>query len=306
MDGPIFLPRTKDTGRKDNRMRIAIPNKGRLSESALEVFEQAGLKPEFRAERALVARLGQDFQAIFVRAQDIPEFVADGAAEFGITGRDLVEESKREEVVELLDLGFGKCRLIVAVKEESPVRTPQELPAGTRVATSFPGLAERYFASLGTSIKVVPVSGAAEIAPHLGVADVIVDLSSTGSTLQVNGLREIGTILASSALLIGNRAAIENPSARKKQEELVTAVASVLRAKTKRYLMANIPRDQLEKVREILPGISGPTIVDVFDRGGWVAAHAVVDADQVYQTIARLKELGAEGILVTRIERLMP
>jgi ATP phosphoribosyltransferase len=287
-------------------MRIAIPNKGRLSESTLEVFEQAGLKAEFRAERALVARLGQDFQAIFVRAQDIPEFVADGAAEFGITGRDLVEESGRAEVTELLDLGFGKCRLIVAVREESPVSTPADLPAGTRVATSFPGLAERYFASLGIEIRIVPVSGAAEIAPHLGVADVIVDLASTGSTLQVNGLREIGTILSSSALLIGNRAALEDPTARKKQEELVTAVASVLRAKTKRYLMANVPRDRLEQVREILPGISGPTIVDVFDRGGWVAAHAVVDADQIYLTIARLKEVGAEGILVTRIERLMP
>jgi ATP phosphoribosyltransferase len=287
-------------------MRIAIPNKGRLSESTLEVFEQAGLKAEFRAERALVARLGQDFQAIFVRAQDIPEFVADGAAEFGITGRDLVEESGREEVTELLDLGFGKCRLIVAVREESPVTTPSDLPAGTRVATSFPGLAQRFFASLGIEIRIVPVSGAAEIAPHLGVADVIVDLASTGSTLQVNGLREIGTILSSSALLIGNRAALEVPTARKKQEELVTAVASVLRAKTKRYLMANVPRDRLEQVREILPGISGPTIVDVFDRGGWVAAHAVVDADQIYLTIARLKEVGAEGILVTRIERLMP
>lgn len=287
-------------------MRIAIPNKGRLSENALEVFEQAGLKAEFRAERALVARLGQDFQAIFVRAQDIPEFVADGAAEFGITGRDLVEESGRSEVTELLDLGFGKCRLIVAVKEESAIATPADLPEGTRVATSFPGLAERYFSSLGIAIRIVPVSGAAEIAPHLGVADVIVDLASTGSTLQVNGLREIGTILSSSALLIGNRAALEESSARRRQEELVTAVASVLRAKTKRYLMANVLRDQLDRVREILPGISGPTIVDVFDRGGWVAAHAVVDADQVYQTIARLKEIGAEGILVTRIERLMP
>jgi ATP phosphoribosyltransferase len=241
-----------------------------------------------------------------VRAQDIPEFVADGAAEFGITGRDLVEESGRAEVTELLDLGFGKCRLIVALREESPIATPSELPAGTRVATSFPGLAERYFTSLGIDIRIVPVSGAAEIAPHLGVADVIVDLASTGSTLQVNGLKEIGTILTSSALLIGNRAALANPDSRKKQDELVTAIASVLRAKTKRYLMANVPRERLEQVREILPGISGPTIVDVFDRGGWVAAHAVVDADQIYQTIARLKEVGAEGILVTRIERLMP
>jgi len=287
-------------------LRIAIPNKGRLSENALELFELAGLRPEFRADRALVARLGSDFQAIFVRAQDIPEFVADGAAAFGITGRDLVAESDREEVEELLDLGFGRCRLIVAVRDDSPVQDPSAIPAGTRVATSFPGLARRHFQALGIPIQVVPVSGAAEIAPHLGVADVIVDLVSTGSTLRVNGLREVGTIVDSTALLIGNRDALsaeENVLAR---EELVTAVESVIRARKKRYLMANVPRARLEEVRSVLPGISGPTIVDVLDRETWVAAHAVVEADQVYQTIARLKQLGAEGILVTRIERLMP
>ncbi len=285
-------------------LRIAIPNKGRLSQETLQVFETAGLRAEFRAERALVAQLGHAFQAIFVRAQDIPEFVADGAAEMGITGFDLVQESARPEVDSLLDLGFGRCRLIVAVREEAVARAPTDLPAGTRVATSFPGLARRFFASLDIPIQVVPVSGAAEIAPHLGVADVIVDLTSTGSTLRVNGLREVGTILQSSAHLIGNRRALAQHT--DAVRELTTALESVLRARTKRYLMANVPRDALKAVREILPGISGPTIVDVLDNEGWVAAHAVVDADQVYQTIARLKGVGAEGILVTRIERLMP
>ena len=285
-------------------LRIALPNKGRLSESALDLFETAGLRPEFRADRALVARLGDDFQAIFVRAQDIPEFVADGAAELGITGSDLVAETNRPEVSELLDLGFGRCRLVVAVRDDASTTTPSDLPDGTRVATSFPGIARRYFQSLGTAIQVVPVSGAAEIAPHLGVADVIVDLTSTGSTLRVNGLKEIGTILESSARLVGNAAALKGSA--RDITELTTALESVLRARKKRYLMANVRRDTLDQVREILPGISGPTIVDVLDQEAWVAAHAVVDADQVYQTIARLKELGAEGILVTRIERLMP
>lgn len=286
--------------------RVAIPNKGRLAESALELFERAGLRAEFQADRALVARLGSDFQAIFVRAQDIPEFVADGAAEFGITGRDLVEESDRPEVSELLDLGFGRCRLIVAVRDENAVEDPAQLPEGSRVATSFPGLARRYFDGLGIPIRLVPVSGAAEIAPHLGVAEVIVDLASTGSTLRVNGLKEIGTILDSSARLIGNRAALETETGRGSSDELVAALESVIRASRKRYLMANVRRDRLEELRRILPGLSGPTIVDVLDDRGWVAAHAVVDADAVYQTIARLKEIGAQGILVTRIERLMP
>ncbi|MEX2526581.1 MAG: ATP phosphoribosyltransferase [Gemmatimonadota bacterium] len=286
--------------------RIAIPNKGRLSEQTLELLEKAGLKAEFRAERALVARLGDDFQAIFVRAQDIPEFVADGAADLGVTGSDLVAEVNRPEVTELLDLGFGRCRLVVAVKEESAVQAPGELEAGTRVATSFPGSTARYFSELGVDIRIVPVSGAAEIAPHLGVADVIVDLSSTGSTLRVNGLREVGTILHSSARLLANSSSLADPDTERKARELSQAMESVLRAAKKRYLMANVPRDRLDEVREVLPGISGPTIVDVLDKGKWVAAHAVVDAHAVYQTIARLKELGAEGILVTPIERLMP
>ena len=290
---------------RDRRIRIAIPNKGRLSEQTLELFEQAGLKAAFRADRALVASLGQDFQAIFVRAQDIPEYVADGAAELGVTGSDLVAESGRD-VEEILHLGFGKCRLIVAVKDESPVKSAKDLPPGTRVATSFPRCATRYFESLGISIEIAPVSGATEIAPHLGVADVIVDLTSTGSTLRVHGLRELDTILDSSARLVASPATGGDPSMRCAIGDLSAALESVLRAHEKRYLMANVPRARLDEVRDVIPGLSGPTIVDVLDGGAWVAAHAVVEADRVYQTISRLKGLGAAGILVTRIERLMP
>jgi ATP phosphoribosyltransferase len=286
-------------------MRVALPSKGRLSERALELLELAGLRPAFAADRALVASLGDDFEAIFVRAQDIPEYVADGAAEVGVTGADCVAESGRQ-VTEVLDLGFGKCRLVVAAREESEVESAKQLPKGTRVATSFPRCATRHFESLGIPIAIAPVSGATEIAPHLGVADVIVDLTSTGSTLKVHGLREIGTVLESTARLVANPTALADKKTRSLVEEVATALESVIRAQEKRYLMANVPKDKLEQVRAVIPGLSGPTIVEVLDSGTWVAAHAVVDADAVYQTIAKLKALGAQGILVTRIERLMP
>jgi ATP phosphoribosyltransferase len=289
----------------DRPMRVALPSKGRLSERALELFELAGLRPAFAADRALVASLGDDFEAIFVRAQDIPEYVADGAAEVGVTGADCVAESGRP-VTEVLDLGFGRCRLVVAAREESDVVSAKQLPKGTRVATSFPRCATRHFESLGIPIAIAPVSGATEIAPHLGVADVIVDLTSTGSTLKVNGLREIGTVLESTARLVANPAALADPKTRPLVREVSTALESVIRAQEKRYLMANVPKDKLAEVRAVIPGLSGPTIVEVLDSGAWVAAHAVVDADAVYQTIAKLKALGAQGILVTRIERLMP
>ncbi len=286
-------------------IRIALPNKGRLSERARELLERAGLEFELRAERALQASLGGDFQALFVRAEDIPEFVADGAADVGITGRDLVAESGRE-VAELLDLGFGRCRLAVAVKDESAVRTIDDVAPGTRVATSFPRLTERFFREAGREIKVVPVSGAAEIVPHLGVADIIVDLVSTGSTLKVNGLREVATVLESTALLIARPDLLSDPAGARRAEELAAALESVIRAQDKRYLMANIPRSALAELKRILPGLNGPTIVDVMDSGEIVAAHAVVDRRDVYRVIADLKAIGATGILLTRIERLMP
>jgi len=287
-------------------LRIALPNKGRLADQSLVLFEKAGLKAESRVDRALVANLGFGFQAIFVRAQDIPEFVADGAAAMGVTGADLVAEAG-QPVRELLDLGFGRCRLAVAVRDDSSVEDPADLPEGTRVATAFPRVTSDFFRSLGLSVRVAPVSGAAEIAPHLGVADVIVDLVSTGSTLRVNGLREVATIMDSTARLVANGEAVEDPAEGPTISELVTALESVIRARSKRYLMANVPRDRLDQVREIIPGLSGPTIVEIQNGGGrWVAAHAVVDAADIYSAITRLKSLGAEGILVTPIERLMP
>jgi ATP phosphoribosyltransferase len=285
-------------------VRIALPNKGRLASGARELLERAGLAFEAQ-DRALQARLGNEFTALFVRAADIPEFVADGAADFGITGRDLVEESGRPVEV-VLDLGFARCHLAVAATDESAIRGVEDVPAGARVATVFPQLTARYFAGLGRDVTVVPISGAAEIAPHLGVADIIVDLVSTGSTLKVNGLREVATVLESTALLVANPRFLGTADGDRHARELIAALESVLLAQNKRYLMANVPRSALDDVRRILPGISGATIIDIMNGGDHVAAHAVVDAREIYKVIAELKRIGAEGILVTKIERLMP
>ncbi|HEX6065003.1 MAG TPA: ATP phosphoribosyltransferase [Longimicrobiales bacterium] len=282
-------------------IRIALPNKGRLAEGARELLERAGLEFDTRGDRALQASLGDDFLALFVNARDIPEFVADGAADLGITGRDLVVESGRDVVV-LLDLGFGRCRLALAASEDSDVGGLHDVADETRVATVFPRVTEEFFRQRGQRVRLVPISGAAENAPHLGVADMIVDLVSTGSTLKMNGLREVGTILESTAVLIGRNDA----TTPQQTVELVTALESVLRAQDKRYLMANVPRAQLPRVKEILPGINGPTVVDILNGGEHVAAHAVVGRREVYRVIAQLKAIGATGILVTSIERLMP
>jgi ATP phosphoribosyltransferase len=285
-------------------LKIALPNKGRLAEETRELFEDAGLEVRGRGERALTASLGGEFEALFVRAQDIPEFVADGAADAGVTGFDLVSECERP-LETMLDLGFGRCRLVVAARDESGLRALDDITPGARVATSFPRATRRFFQGAGIAIEVVPVSGATEVAPHLGIADIVVDLTSTGSTLRVNGLREIGTILESSARLVAPPLGAGAQRARA-MCELVAALESVLRARGRRYLMANVPRAALDRVKEVLPGLNGPTVVDILNGGTFVAVHAVVSASTVFRTIADLKALGGEGILVTRIERLMP
>ncbi len=291
-------------------LRIALPNKGRLADETRELLADAGLPVRATGERALTASLGGEFEAIFVRAQDIPEFVADGAADAGVTGWDLVTESGRT-LDQLLDLEFGRCRIVVAARDDARITTLADIAGRPRVATVFPGVTRRFFEQAGQPVDVVPVSGAAEIAPHLGIADIIVDLTSTGSTLKMNGLREVATVLESSARLVAAPGALAAGGAaptdrQRTMDELVTALASVLRARGKRYLMANVPRAALAQVRDVLPGLNGPTVIDIMNGGTHVAVHAVVSAATIYRTIAQLKALGGEGVLVTRIERLMP
>jgi ATP phosphoribosyltransferase len=283
-------------------LRLALPNKGRLADEARDLFEAAGLDLRGRGDRALTASLGGGYEAIFVRAQDIPEFVSDGAADAGLTGWDLVCESGRP-LESLLDLGLGRCRLVVAARDESGIAALTDVPDGARVATSFPSLTRSFFAAAGRPIEVVPVTGAAEIAPHLGIADIVVDLTSTGSTLRVNGLREVATILESTGRLVRGPGALADPRA---LDELVTALASVLRARGLRYLMANVPNCALDRVKSVLPGLNGPTVTNILNGGSFVAVHAVVPVAGLSRTIHDLKALGVEGILVTRIERLLP
>jgi ATP phosphoribosyltransferase len=284
-------------------LRIALPNKGRLAEDVRGVFTDAGLEIRANGERALTASLGGEFEAIFVRSQDIPELVSDGVADAGVTGWDLVCESGHSVDVRL-DLGFGRCRLVLAAREDSGLDRPEQLRPGARVATVFPRLARSFFGERGLAVEVVPVSGAAEVAPHLGIADVVVDLTSTGNTLRTNGLKEVCTLLESTARLIARPGL--GAERTRALGELQDALASVLRARGKRYLMANVPRAKLEAIREVLPGLNGPTVVELYGGGPLVAVHAVVAESSLYRTVAALKALGGEGILVTRIERLLP
>ena len=283
-------------------MRIAVPSKGRLHEPTIDLVERAGLHLENGADRKLYAgTVDPDVTVVFARAADIPEYIADGAADMGITGLDQVRESGRGDVIaELLDLSFGTCRIVLAAPEDGDVRRVEDLAGGT-VATEFPRITREFFAGTDVDPTILEVSGATELTPHVEMADAIVDITSTGTTLQVNRLAVIEEILTSSVRLFAH----EDVAGTGKVEELRTALASVLAADGKRYLMMNVPGDRLDAVRDVIPGLGGPTIMDVANGGDTLAVHAVVDERDVFETITAVKAAGASDILVTEIERLV-
>ena len=283
-------------------MRIAVPNKGRLHDPALSLLERAGLHVQDGADRKLYAdTVDPDVSVLFARAADIPEYVADGAAALGVTGLDQTRESD-VELVDLLDLEFGECRLVLAAPEEGEVTAPEELSGGT-VATEFPRVTERYFEEVGVAPDVIEVSGATELTPNVDIADAIVDITSTGTTLRMNRLEVVDEVLESSVRLFAHPDVADDP----KVGQVRTALRSVLDAEGKRYLMMNVPKEALDDVRDVIPGMGGPTVMDVAgEDDGDLAVHVVVDEREVFEVIPELKAAGASDVLVTEIERLVP
>jgi ATP phosphoribosyltransferase len=282
------------------RLRLAVPNKGRLVEPTLRLLHDAGLIFE-EHDRSLVARVSNyALDILFVRTNDVIEFVGDGVADLGVTGIDLLAETAAE-LPTVRALGYGRCRLAAAVPTDSAVRTIVEL-AGLRVATAHPNTARRFFAERQIEVEVIPISGAVEVAPRLGLAEAIVDLVSTGSTLVMNGLRQVGDVLASEAILVANPAAQVE-----RADELAaidTMLSSVIAARGQKYVMMNAPSVKLAELTGILPGLNSPSVIPLA-HNGMIAIHAVVEADAVWGLLPRLKAAGASGILVLPIEKIV-
>ena len=283
-------------------IRIAIPNKGRLHDPTVSLLKEAGLPVLEGGARKLFAKTTDpDITILFARAADIPEYIQDGAADVGITGLDLIHDTN-VSVELMLDLKFGGASLVLAVPADSNIQSSEDLE-GMRVATEFPVITQKYFDELGVNVEVIKVSGACEMTPHVGIADAIVDISSSGTTLVMNRLKVIDKVFSSSVYLISNKKSVEE---KEKIQYIKTAIESVLRAKGKRYLMMNVPEESLEDVKEVLPGLGGPTVMKVESHDSTLAVHAVIDSALVFSTVARLKDVGAHDILVVPIERLIP
>lgn len=285
------------------QLRIAIPNKGRLSEKIYQLLSSAGLNFPSKNERTLqVTTRDGKYSLIFVRTQDIPRFVEDEVADVGFTGFDILTETKAA-VDKIMDLDFGQCDMIVAVKEEDPFNSASDLPEFIKVATSFPNIAKDYFDGIGKNAKIIEVSGATEITPRLGLSNVVVDITSSGSTLKSNKLKIIDKILSSSAVIIARKGLSENLQA--KVSSLLIALKAVVDAREKKYLMANVPKSSLEEIKSFLPGLSSPTIMTLMDDDQHVVIHVVVDANMVYDSIQHLKSLGGQGILIMTVDQMV-
>ena len=281
-------------------MRVAVPNKGRLHDPTVELLEKAGLEIHNGAERKLYAEtVDPEIDVLYARAADIPEYVAEGAADVGITGLDQTREAE-VDLIDHLDLGFGECRLVLAAPEEDGVSSVEEL-SGKRVATEFPNVSGAFFEDRGVDVELIHVTGATELTPHAGMADAVIDITSTGTTLEVNNLEVLAEVLESSVRLFSRPEDEDDEKVR----ELKTALESVLQAEDRRYLMMNVPEDSLEAVKDAMPGLGGPTVMRVEGEDSMVAVHAVVKEGDVYETINAVREKGARDILVTPIERMV-
>ena len=289
------------TDPRTGRLRLAVPNKGRMVEPTLRLLHDAGLVFE-EHDRSLVSRVQNfDLDILFVRTNDIIEFVGDGVADLGITGIDLLSEAGTD-LPRVRDLGYGRCRLAAAVPTDSPHHAVADL-AGQRVATAHPKTARQFFADNGIPVDIISISGAVEVAPRLGLAEGIVDLVSTGSTLVMNGLRQIGDVLASEAVLVANPV-----SQRERADDLAaidTMLSAVIAARGRKYLMMNAPATHLPELEALLPAMESPTIIPLA-HDGMVAVHTVIGADDVWGLLPRLKAAGASGILVLPIEKIVP
>ena len=285
------------------KIKIALPSKGRISEPSINILEKAGLGLIDKNNRKLISKtFNDDIEVMFARASDIPEFINDGVADMGITGVDLIQESE-SDVEELLDLRFGQTKLVLAAPEDSDINCVEDITNDMKVATEFPVLTKKYLNEKGLDLKIVKLSGSTEAAPFIGIADLITDLTSTGTTLKMNHLEIIDTILESTIKLIANHKSLEEK--RELIESVSTSIKGVLDADRKKLIMMNVYSDDLDKVKDVMPSMGGLTISEVLSDKKTVAVQAVIDEKEVFELVNDLRNAGAHDILVVPIERII-
>ncbi|MEO8962670.1 MAG: ATP phosphoribosyltransferase [Ginsengibacter sp.] len=281
-------------------LKIAIQKSGRLHESSMQLLKECGIEINNGNRQLKVTALDFPLEAYFFRDDDIPQYVFDNIADIGIVGENVLYE-KNKDINIVSKLGFGRCRLSIAVPKTLDYSEPNDL-SGLKIATTYSGLLQTFLNERGIQADIHEISGSVEIAPGIGLADAICDLVSSGSTLFTNGLKEVEVILRSEAVLVANK---ELPADKKKiLDNLLLRMNAVKTAKHNKYIMMNAPNHQLENITSLLPGMKSPTIVPL-SQSGWSSVQSVVNENDFWQVIEKLKSFEAEGILIVPIEKMI-
>jgi ATP phosphoribosyltransferase len=297
----VFCFKGKDYMENGN-LKLALQKKGRLTEKSLELLKHCGIDIENYSEKLMVSAKNYKMDILFLRDDDIPEYVQDGVADIGIVGENVVVE-KQAKVAYLERLGYGKCKLMIAAPENGLPANLAQLN-GKKIATSYPFILSNFLKENGLSAKIIEISGSVEIAPSLGVADMICDIVSTGTTLMMNKLKKSFSVFDSEAVMISASGSFENEGKNETLNDLLRRIRSVLTAKNSKYLMMNIPRASLQRITEIIPSLKSPTILNLADEN-MLAVHAVIPSDKFWNIIDDLKNDGASGILLLPIDNMI-
>ncbi len=287
----------------NGNLKIAIQKKGRLTEKSFDLFKSCMIDIESYKERLLVTARNFKLDILFLRDDDIPEYVMDGVADLGIVGENVVVE-KGADIEVIQKLGYGRCKLMLAGPEDVKLGSSIDLE-NKIIATSYPEILGKYLDKQNVNAKIIELSGSVEIAPSLGVADFICDLVSTGTTLKMNKLKPGFTVFNSEAVLIANNSFQADAEKATIFSQLMKRVTSVLTAKKSKYLMMNVEEQQLDKVLDILPSLKSPTVLPLADKNLF-AIHAVVPSAELWEIVEKLKDNGASGILQLPVENLIP
>jgi ATP phosphoribosyltransferase len=283
-----------------NKLKIAVQKNGRLSEKSLQLLSECGIKLSNGDRKLKTVSSNFPIEILFLRDDDIPQYVEQGVADIGILGENEVWE-KNKDVSTVHKLGFANCRLSLALPKEV-IYTDLSYFNNKKIATSYPVILDKFFKDNNLNVEIETIGGSVEIAPGIGLADGIFDIVSTGSTLQINGLKEVEVVTKSEAVLISNKSL----SAEKQDilERLLFRIQSVKNAAENKYILLNAPNESVGEIARILPGMKSPTILPLKEEG-WSSIHSVVKEDQFWDIIDQLKKLGAEGILVINVEKMI-
>jgi ATP phosphoribosyltransferase len=286
----------------NRNLKLAMQKKGRLTEKSIDLLKTCCIDVETYSERLVITARNFDLDVLFLRDDDIPEYVQDGVADIGIVGENVLIEKKVDAEI-VRKLGFGKCKLMIAIPEKEEIKEIKELD-GKRIATSYPVILENFLKANKIIAKIIDISGSVEIAPTLGISDYICDLVSTGNTLKMNKLKKSFNVFESEAVLISNKNINPKSVRYKALQSLLQRIDSALNARNSKYIMMNIPKSALDTIRNIVPALKSPTILPLADEN-MLALHAVIPSDKFWEINDDLKKAGASGILVIPIENMI-